>query len=299
MLFLSYAKEDGEQARKIADWFTRQGIAVYYFQNPADRGGRIVEGMERRITTADAFLALVSPYFAESYWCNREKDLALMREAELKRASGDVRFIRVLKVADMPRQVGGFLNEYDWFDLTRPDMVERELGNVAASLRLAVPPESTPAAQPAARSVPSFRNRDDELDSVHRGVTNSGGPHFWLVIAPPQLGKTWFMEQLAVRLRDEPVNWSARRLDVRDVPDHLRENVPWLLGQLFWLDNPPLSTENRALRQIAAGVLARRKPHLCMLDSAELLGDETVSWPGASLTCACSIALNCSGTRRS
>ena len=277
MLFLSYAEEDGEQARKIAGWFTQQKIPVYYWEDPAHRGGRFIEQMERHLSTADAFLALVSPNFIESPWCHRETELAILREIELQRGDRGARFIRVLKIADAPHSVNGFLDGYDSFDLTGQSTMEQQLDSVAADLGLTGSSAlSVPAAAPAAQVVPSFRNRDDELDSVLRGITNSGGPHFWLVIAPPQLGKTWFLDQLAVKLREEPANWSARRVDVRDYPDDVRANVPWLLGRLFWLDTPPANSDDRALRQIAAEVLARRRPHLCLLDSAELLTDETV-----------------------
>jgi hypothetical protein len=277
VLFLSYAEEDGEQARKIADWFTQHDIPVYYWEDPAHRGGRFINQMEHVLSTADAFLALVSPHFIESPWCHRETELAILREIELQRGHPDAGFIRVLKVADAPHPVNGFLDAYDLFDLTSPGTMEQQLDSVLASLRLTGSRAlSVPAAAPAARVVPSFRNRDDELDGVLRGITNSGGPHFWLVIAPPQLGKTWFMDQLAVKLREEPVNWSARRVDVRDYPYDVRADVPWLLGHLLWLDTPPTSSDDRALRQIAAEVLARRRPHLCLLDSAELLTAETV-----------------------
>ena len=277
MLFLSYAEEDSEQARKIVDWFTRQNVSVYYWEDPAHRGGRFIDQMERQLSRATAFIALVSAHFIQSPWCHRETELAILREIELQRGHPGARFIRVLKIADTPHPVSGFLDAYDSFDLSGPSTMEQQLGSVAASLRLADSRTlSAPAAAPAARVVPSFRNRDDELDSVLRGITNSGGPHFWLVIAPPQLGKTWFMDQLAVKLREDSANWSARRVDVRSYPDDVRANVPWLLGHLFWLDTPPVSSGDHALRHIAAEVLARRRPHLCLLDSAELLTDETV-----------------------
>jgi hypothetical protein len=273
MLFLSYAEEDGEHARKIADWLTEHNVPVYYWEDPANRGGRFIEQMERQLSAADAFLALVSPHFKDSPWCHRETELAILREIQIQRGSPGARFIRVLKIANMPLSANGFLDAYDFFDLTSPNTMEQQLGRVMASLRLV---GSWAAGAPAARVVPSFRNRDDELDSVLRGITNSGGPHFWLVISPPQLGKTWFMDQLAVKLREEPANWSARRVDVRDYPEDVRANVPRLLGHIFWLNTAPTSSDDRALRQIAAEILARRRPHLCLLDSAELLADETV-----------------------
>jgi hypothetical protein len=277
MLFLSYAEEDGAQARKIADWFIQQDVPVYFWEDPEHRGGRFIDQMEHQLSSATAFLALVSPHFIESPWCHRETELAILREVTLQRSHPGARFIRVLKIADVPHSANGFLDAYDMFDLTSPSTMELRLGGVMTSLQLAGSrPSRPPVAAAAPRVVPSFRNREDELDSVLHGITHSGGPHFWLVIGPPQLGKTWFMDQLAVKLREEPANWSARRVDVRSYPDDVRANIPWLLGHLFWLDNPPASCCDRALRQIAAEVLARGRPHLCLLDSAELLTDETV-----------------------
>jgi hypothetical protein len=277
MLFLSYAEEDDEQARQIADWFTQRSIPVYHYESQARRGGQLVNDTERNLITADAFLALVSPHFVESPWCHRETELAILREVELQRGHPDASFIRVLKIADTPALISGFLNTYDWFDLTSPDTMDQQLGHVAASLRLADSRASSmPSAPPAAQEAQLFRNRDDELESVLRGITAPAGPHFWLVIAPPRLGKTWFIDQLAARLRGKPANWSARRVDVANYPDHVREDVAWLLSQLFWTDTALASSDDRALRQIAAAILARRRPHLCLLDSAELLTDETV-----------------------
>jgi TIR domain len=281
MLFLSYAEEDSEQARKIVDWFAQRGIKVYYWEDPERRGGRFVGEIERELTMADAFLALVSPHFVDSPWCHRETELAILREVELQRGNPGARFIRVLKIAQMLHPVNGFLSAYDSFDLTSPGDMAQQLDRVAAGLETAAAQGSTgrTAATPGARRVPSFRNRDDELDAVFRGITNTAGPHFWLVIAPPQLGKTWFIDQLAVRLREETeesANWSARRVDLRDYPEDVRGNVPWLLGRLFSLGTAPSSCDEQSLLKVAAEILARGRPHLCLLDSAELLTDETV-----------------------
>jgi hypothetical protein len=278
VLFLSYAEEDGDQARKIADWFRQQDVDVYVWEDPSRRGGRFIAEMETHLREADAFLAIVSSNFYESPWCHRETELAILREVELQRGSPGSRFIRVLKIAATPHRVAGFLDTYDMFDLTGRDALELQLANVLAGLPPAEASTSNArSAAPLTPVMPSFRNRDDELDNVLRGITNAAGPHFWLVIAPPQLGKTWFMDQLALKLNEQSPDWSARRVDIRDYPDDLWENIPWLLSRLFLLDILPTGTDERSLRQIATAILNRRRPQLCLLDSAELLTDETVS----------------------
>ena len=99
MLFLSYAEEDSEQARKIVDWFTRQNVSVYYWEDPAHRGGRFIDQMERQLSRATAFIALVSAHFipiALGSPRNRAGDPA---QDELQRGHPGARFIRVLKIA--------------------------------------------------------------------------------------------------------------------------------------------------------------------------------------------------------
>ena len=56
--------------------------------------------------------------------------------------------------------------------------------------------EETPLAYDAQSGEPVFLNREQELENVLRGLTNASGPHFWLVVGPPQLGKTWFLDRI-------------------------------------------------------------------------------------------------------
>ncbi len=277
MIFLSYAAEDSQPASAIASWLREHNLPVYDWGDSFEPGARFIDQMERRLSEADAFLALDSPHFAASPWCHRETALAILREEELQRSRPDSHFIRVLKIADTPGRSPTFLDAYDAFDLTDPGAFDRRLSQLAASLnRGGSGAVGSPRVETIALVTPEFHSRDDELDYVLRGVTNPAGPHFWLVIAPPQLGKTWFLDQLAVRLGEEQANWSARRVDIRDYPDEdMRANVPWLLGRLFGLDIPPPGADERALRQIASLILTRRRHHLCLLDSAELLPEET------------------------
>ena len=80
MLFLSYAKEDGETAQEIAEWFRRQHIDVYLWQDPQHQGKRFINQIELAMKQADAFVALLSPSFIASAWCRRESEVAIRRE---------------------------------------------------------------------------------------------------------------------------------------------------------------------------------------------------------------------------
>ena len=76
------------------------------------------------------------------------------------------------------------------------------------------------------------------MERIIRGLTNASGPHFWLVIGPPQLEKTWFMDHLAAKLLAEPVEWATRRIDIRVYPEEERSNAALLLMDLSGLDRP-------------------------------------------------------------
>jgi hypothetical protein len=82
VLFLSYAEEDGEAAREIAERLSDRGFEVYRWEDM--RSGRFIERIEKAINRADAFLVLLSPNHLASPWCHWEQELALVREQNLR-----------------------------------------------------------------------------------------------------------------------------------------------------------------------------------------------------------------------
>lgn len=124
----------------------------------------------------------------------------------------------------------------------------------------------------------SFRDRADETDRVIHALTHAAGPHFWLVVAPPQLGKTWFMEHLSVKLREFDA-WTTSWVDIRDQPSSVRSDAMTILRRFFELDAPTRDQGEGAqeIRLIARSILVDGMPRLCLLDSAELLEEETAT----------------------
>ena len=277
MLFLSYAEEDGETAREIAESLGGQGLKVLRWQDPQNRGGLFIQRIEDAIHHADAFLALLSPSFMASTWCRLERELALHREQDLRVSGSTGAFIHVLKIVDGQYHDAGLLRSYDWVDLTHPE--EKKTALTALAQRLEPGSQTETAASAAAipsRGSSLFRNRHDELERVLRGLANAAGPHFWLVIAPPQLGKTWFLDRLSAELLStESSAWATRLIDLREQPAEVRSDVGALLARLFGLPSP-IIIEPRALLSIAQEISRSGKAYLCLLDSAELLNDETI-----------------------
>jgi hypothetical protein len=276
VLFLSYTEEDRQAAREIAAWLGQQGLEVYDWQDPRQRGGRFIEQIEVAINTADCFLALLSPSFVASPWCRRERELAMQREQDLQADGSASDFVYVLKLLDTPYPDAGFLRNYDWLDLTNPQDRAARVGDLARRLKPSSAAESADEPRPE-RGSPLFRNRRDELNRVLDGLTSASGQHFWLVIAPPQLGKTWFLDRVSAEVAlCGPPRWTATVVDLREQSADVRGDAAMLLAKLFGRSQL-VSTEHRALLGIAKEIFERGRPHLCLLDSAELLDEATAA----------------------
>jgi hypothetical protein len=271
-LFLSYATEDEEVSLMIATELRGLDFEVYRWQD--EPGGRVIEGIEQNINDSDVFLALLSPAFLRSPWCRLERDLAVHREQDLQAAASDRIFIYVLEARHTEYPDAGVLRRYSWIGLND----RRNLGEVLEGLvsRLMSSTGRVPVSSPATdRGISLFRNRRDELERVLRALTTVSGIHFWLIIAPPQLGKTWFLDRLSAEMvKMHSAHWTSTLVDLREQPAPVCGDTRKLLSRLFALEALPAS-ESDSLRHIARGIIRSRKSHLCLLDSAELLSKAT------------------------
>ena len=276
-IFLSYAEEDTGTASAIATWLKYQGFELFDWKDPKSRGEQFIKLIEEQMREADAFLALLSPSLIRSSWCDRERGLAIRREQALQEADPERSFIRVLKIAETPDEDTGLLGNYDSLDLTTPEMWDSALRILADKLRR--------GSTGAGRASPLFRNREDELERVLRGLTNPAGPHFWLVVGPPQLGKTWFLDRVRIdgALSSEPVRWVTRLVDARELSPEARLDAGVLLAHFFGRA-APATVEPATLRQIAQEIMRAGQPHLCLLDNAELLDEDVAITLRSSLS---------------
>ena len=285
MLFLSYAEEDREIGGKVAAWFTSQGLELFNWLAPNQRGRQFVREIEAAIGSADAFLALLSPHLLASPWCRRERHLALMRENDLQEQQSDRSFIHVVEVAPTPKSDAGFLRGYDWGDLVGKTDIAPELTTLSERIRSQIggskPSGRVVATRPVARTSSNsasvtdypmeFRNRTNELDEVLLSITNFSGPHFWLVTSPPHLGKSWFLQRLQsdARLSD----WTSELVDLRQEMPETRTDPDALLVRLFGLASPV--TDWQTVRREIVKKIANARTYLCLLDSAELVDQRT------------------------
>jgi cellulose biosynthesis protein BcsQ len=257
-VFLSYAEEDREIAGQVATWLRADGFMVPDWPHPA--GDKLIARTEEGIQSADAFLALVSPGYLASPWCRVERELAMAIEFGLQQPdTPGRRFLHVLKVRDTPRSPAGFLSAYRWIDLTNPDSLQSEMSVLADVLRSV---DYSPRTRSAA-----FRDRSEELDRVLRGLSSEEGPHFWLVTAPPELGKSWLLDRIRSELDEaESGRWLVSNVDLRVESLELRQDADILLARLF---GQPIDVAEPLAHTLE--IVRRGRPRLYMLDSAELL----------------------------
>jgi hypothetical protein len=294
-IFLSYAEEDSRIADAIVGVLDRSSQDIFNWRDPRRRGLRFRREIERGIRNADAFIALLSPSFLRSYWCGLELDMAHQREQDMQSDHPESAFINVVLVAAVRPVEAGVLGSYDWLDMTSTDKVKDGLPELSDRFGEVVRPEQAPAVSrgvsglaapgssqedgtsPSRGYNPAFRNRDDELHKVLLGLASSSGPHFWLVVAPPQLGKSWFLHRVSAdRSLAEPVPWVVHSLDVWSEPSTVRGDAAKLLSRLFGQESSrAMDQEPLPLRAIAQSISNSERPHLCLLDSAELLSEET------------------------
>jgi hypothetical protein len=274
LIFLSYAEEDSEAAARVIAVLRQHELPVYDWR--ANRGVSLTSQMEEQLQQASAYLALMSPHFMASPWCRRERGLALSRDNELSGRGPKWPFIYVLEVAEVPFRDSGFLRDYDWFKPDDAEVLARKLAQFLDQFASPPPPATgnDTAAPRATPSIARFQNRIDELERVVHGLDNLGGEHFWLVVAPPQLGKSWFLDEIGKRATRAPRHWATRLVDLREFHSSRRADVGLILGKLFG-HSMPVPTDADGLARIAGEVIGDHRQHLCLLDSAELLDRAT------------------------
>jgi TIR domain len=269
LIFLSYAEEDGEVAAGVVAALRRGGVSVYDWRE--NHGTRIAGQIESKIAEATGYLALMSRRFQASAWCRREFELALVRDNESTRQP-EWPFIYVLAVGDADHRDAGFIGAYDWVTLDNLDGLTNKLAGLSAPGDAGH--QAADAGAPAQRPIINtyaFRNRQDEIDRVIHGLDSLSGSHFWLVIAPPQLGKSWFIGQIGRIASQHPTRpWVTKLADVRDYSPERRSDVGMILGQLFG-KSAPVSTDPDSLDRLAQEIIGNTRQHLCLLDGAELL----------------------------
>ncbi|MBM7773243.1 hypothetical protein JOD54_003447 [Actinokineospora baliensis] len=261
-IFLSYSSADVEIARRVAGVLRERGADVY-FTSPEQRGGQSEAAIEREVELADAFVMLMSPSAQDSPRCRAEFQMATDRHLKEDRA-----LLYVYKVAEDGERGWGRL--WDQIDLLPPVSQDKLVGALGV---VPIDGDTVPATAPP-REEP-FRNRRDELNLVADAMRTSGGQDFWVVTAPPKLGKTWFLTKVRARLAEKR-KVAAAVVDLREQSLDLRRDAKGLLCALLDTEADANRSDEQLVGDIVKSLAKRERHHVAMLDSAELLHRSTV-----------------------
>jgi hypothetical protein len=288
---MSYADADRGVADEIGSRLGQHGHNVLRWPDPGGLRPGTFTSVEDAIEDADAFLALLSVSSLTSPSCHRQRELAMQRERCLPHrdewprdpsqpqalpAPGQPmpRFLHALNLGETAYHETGFLRTCGWIRLPSSGETEQAVRGLAETLAVHGPVGDSARAAPAGGS-PVFRNRELEVSKILNDLTSLGGNHFWLVIAPPQLGKTWFLDKLADGIEAHAGKpWTTTMVDLHEQPAEVRRDPGALLGRMFGFVEPIGITEDD-LSEIAARIATGGKPWLCLLDSADLLDRAT------------------------
>jgi TIR domain len=279
-IFLSYTGSDSAIAQQVAAKLRdTAGVEVFYYTDDQRRGQNFVRKIEAALQEADLFVALMSPAYMDSQWCTQERDLALVRQTDLGR-----QFVYVFQVATTAHADTGFMRTIDWVDLL-PPVDDARLARAVAALTVA---QERPAAVSEVNGLPqaTFHNRYDEIGKIINTLTTAGGSEFWLVLAPPRMGKSWFLGRVAFELKKFQPECQSYLVDLRAHPVELRSNWVALLCELLAVDVPDAEelSQQQLIRKIATDVTRRACSQLFLLDSAELIEVECVEHFRSALT---------------
>jgi hypothetical protein len=126
-----------------------------------------------------------------------------------------------------------------------------------------------------------FIDRQAELKEIRDGLSSSIGPHFWLLVAPPGLGKSSLLTFMEREFEAQGPAWEARLVDVRDLADPLADEPTSLLAEFFRqeLGDKELGdvAESGIAERVARAIAADGRTFICLLDSAELLNEQVVA----------------------
>jgi hypothetical protein len=279
-VFISYAEEDSASAEELANELAARSIHAVYYEDAKQRGGHIVEKLSNNIKSASVFLVLLSEHYLQSTWCEFEFEVAFLLEIDARTKKKPFE-IQVLKVGDVEKDNLVFQRIYDWVDKKNRRAYTSFLDRLKAKEAEQQMSKATEKDKPEDDWIP-FTNREEELRYLIRSLENPSGEHFHVIVAPPQMGKSWLVQQTAINLLKENVDWLTQSAAL--VSDQgARSNLFLLLKALNFvlpkklLEADPLTSEDlsEAVTEVALQIMDSKRPRLLLLDNAELLDSRT------------------------
>jgi len=105
-VFISYARSDRRWALWLGDRLAKQGFEIFMDMTSVPTGESFIAELNKVIRASDLVLALLSPSYFQSAWCQQETAVAAANK------------VPIIPVLVEPCEVQGFLRNYNWADLT-------------------------------------------------------------------------------------------------------------------------------------------------------------------------------------
>lgn len=105
-VFISYAQRDRLWAEWLGDRLAKHGFRIWTDTTSVPIGASFIAELNKMIEKSDVLLAILSPSYFESAWCQQETAAAAASK------------VPIIPVLVEPCEVQGFLRNYNWADLT-------------------------------------------------------------------------------------------------------------------------------------------------------------------------------------
>jgi hypothetical protein len=127
-VFVSYAHEDQEFVVDLVDRLQNQGLAIRYDRVALHIGDSLIRAVSHEVTQGDFMIAIVSPDFLDSEWCQHELELAMTQGIDERR-------VKVLPVKYRGAAMPAVLRRGVWADGDQddPETLARKLAAAIAA----------------------------------------------------------------------------------------------------------------------------------------------------------------------
>jgi len=105
-VFISYAQRDRRWAEWLGEGLARHGFGIWTNSTSVPTGESFIAELNKMIEKSDVVLAILSPSYFQSAWCQQETAAAAASK------------VPIIPVLVEPCEVQGFLRNYNWADLT-------------------------------------------------------------------------------------------------------------------------------------------------------------------------------------
>ena len=105
-VFISYARKDRRWAEWLGERLSKHGFQIWTDTTSVPTGESFIAELGKMIEKSDLVLAILSPSYFESTWCQQETAVAAASK------------VPIIPVLVEPCDVQGFLRNYNWADLT-------------------------------------------------------------------------------------------------------------------------------------------------------------------------------------